>query len=98
MRRTSANHALPDGTRCYGWMAAGTQISAAPTAGSNAEQPIATPHNTGACSPGAGEISPPSAPCSAATRMLPLMVAPDETVVNLLKRSRSCFGRSGIAS
>lgn len=69
---------------------------AAPTAGSNEQSAITTAHNTGALIPKNQKISPPRAPCTAATSRLPLKVA-RMTAVDLSTRACCCSGGSGMA-
>src|SRR4029078_2627110 len=69
---------------------------AAPTAGSNEQSAITTAHNTRALIPKNQKISPPRAPCTAATSRLPLKVA-RMTAVDLSTRACCCSGGSGMA-
>ena len=62
---------------------------AAPTAGSKEQRAITTAHNTGALIPKNQKISPPRAPCTAATSRLPLKVA-RMTAVDLSTRACCC--------
>ncbi len=77
-------------------MATGTQTMAAPTAGSKEQRAITTAHNTGALIPKNQKISPPRAPCTAATSRLPLNVA-RITAVDLATRACCWSGGSGMA-
>jgi hypothetical protein len=49
----------------------GSQIRAAPIAGSSDSTAITAPHNSDALIPSTQKMTPPSTPCAAATRMLP---------------------------
>src|SRR4029079_17393540 len=69
---------------------------AAPTAGSNEQSAITTAHNTGALIPKNQKISPPRAPCTAATSRLPLKVA-RMTAVDLSTSAGCGSGGRGMA-
>src|SRR3569832_2358684 len=70
-------------------MATDPQINPAPMAGSKDKNAISTPHSSAPCTPRIQNITPPSAPCVAATTMLPLTVA-RITVMNLSSNCRLC--------
>ena len=77
-------------------IAAGTHTSAAPTAGSSDRIPITTPQNTAAWIPTRANSTPPIAPCTAATTIVPFTVA-RETSAILRNSCRSRSSPIGIA-